>query len=82
MDSQTKRVHVAVWFIYLGLKVGIWEPLGTLSIYHIPTWAFCESIESVYKVGFRVSGLYPKPYTLNVRLTSKFENQKDSVSRL
>ena len=22
----------------MGLKVGIWEPLWALSIYHIPTW--------------------------------------------
>ena len=35
--STAQRVHVANGR-YLGLKVGIWEPLWALSIYHIPTW--------------------------------------------
>ena len=26
------------YIVYLGLKVGIWEPLWALSVYHIPTW--------------------------------------------
>ena len=32
-----------VYGIYLGLEVGIWEPLWALSIYHTPTWTLWVS---------------------------------------
>ena len=31
-----------VYTIYLGLEVGIWEPLWAQGIYHIPTWILWE----------------------------------------
>ena len=47
--SSSQRVHV-----YLGLKVGIWEPLWALSIYHIPTWTLWDG--GTHPAGLRTWG--------------------------
>ena len=39
MGNYAQRVHVAIC-----LKVGIWEPLWALSIYHIPTWTLWDEM--------------------------------------
>ena len=38
IEGDTRSLDYSSYGIYLGLKVGIWEPLWARSIYHIPTW--------------------------------------------
>ena len=40
--TNIPKGSMSVYGIYLGLKVGIWEPLWALSIYHIPTWTLWD----------------------------------------
>ena len=72
------RVHVAIWYIYiyilyLGLEVGIWEPLWALSIYHIPTWTLwvLEQAETPEIVDYRAhleAAVPPRVALLRTRL--------------
>ena len=56
--NASPKGSMCVYGRYLGLKVGIWEPLWALSIYHIPTWTLW--VCRLGQAGFTSLGRHPR----------------------
>ena len=44
IKGDTRSLDYSSYGRYLGPKVGIWEPLWALSIYHIPAWTLQQVV--------------------------------------